>query len=76
MEGFDLLGTVEAVLMYGTVVIGAASLMVQGIKLITDVTPSQKDDLFVDGIQKYLVKIVSVLDKIALNQPKKDARTK
>lgn len=76
MEGLDIMGTVEAVITYTTVAVGAASIIVQGIKLITDVTPSKKDDEFVEGAQKWLVKIVSILDKLALNPSKKDARPK
>ena len=74
MEGFDLMSAVEMVITYGVVAVGAASVIVQGIKLVTDVTPSKKDDLFVEGVQKYLVKIVAILDKIDMNPSKKDAR--
>lgn len=76
MEGIDIMTTVETVITYVTVAVGSASIIVQGIKLITDVTPSKKDDEFIEGAQKWLVKIVSILDKLALNPSKKDARPK
>lgn len=71
---FDIASTIEAVLLYGTAAIGAASLIVQGLKKIAKVTPSQKDDLILGKVEAFLVKVVSVMDRVALNPSKDDAR--
>ncbi len=55
-------------------VVGAASLIVQGIAKITKVTPSTKDDEIVGKVELLLSRVQRFLDKLALNLPADKAR--
>ena len=55
-------------------VIGAASLIVQGIAMITKLTPSTKDDEIVGKVAAAIVRVQKILDKLALNLPAAKAR--
>lgn len=55
-------------------VIGAASLIVQGIGMITAIAPSTKDDEIVGKVSAAIVRVQRILDKLALNLPADKAR--
>lgn len=61
---------------YATAIIGAASLLVAAAEKIAGITPSTKDDYYVGKAKKFLGSITAVLDKIALNPAKHNAREK
>lgn len=70
----SILLTLSALVVTATSVVGAASLIVQGIAKITAITPSTKDDEVVGKVQKALQVTSIVLDKVALNLPATTAR--
>lgn len=70
----SILLTLSALVVTATSVVGAASLIVQGIAKITAITPSTKDDEIVGKVQKALQVTSVVLDKVALNLPATTAR--
>ena len=70
----SILLTLSTLVVTATSVVGAASLIVQGIAKITAITPSPKDDEVVGKVQKALQVTSVVLDKVALNLPATTAR--
>ena len=70
----SILLTMSALVVTATSVVGAASIIVQGIAKITAITPSTKDDEIVGKVQKVLQVTSIVLDKVALNLPGSQAR--
>lgn len=70
----SILLTLSTLVVTATSVVGAASLIVQGIAKITAITPSTKDDEVVGKVQKALQVTSIVLDKVALNLPATTAR--
>lgn len=70
----SILLTLSALVVTATSVVGAASIIVQGIAKITAITPSTKDDEVVGKVQKALQVTSTVLDKVALNLPATTAR--
>lgn len=70
----SILLTLSALVVTATSVVGAASIIVQGIAKITAITPSTKDDVVVGKVQKALQVTSTVLDKVALNLPATTAR--
>ncbi|MGY3876336.1 hypothetical protein ACW5WK_02640 [Aeromonas enteropelogenes] len=55
-------------------VVGAASLIVQGLAQIAAVTPSTRDDEIIGKVQGFLTWLAKILDKVALNLPADKAR--
>ncbi|BEE05623.1 MULTISPECIES: hypothetical protein [Aeromonas] len=55
-------------------VVGGASLVVQGLAKIAAVTPSTRDDEIIGKVDAFLVGLIKVLDKLALNLPADKAR--
>ncbi|RQM78862.1 hypothetical protein EHZ47_01855 [Aeromonas jandaei] len=55
-------------------VVGAASLIVQGLAQIAAVTPSTRDDEIIGKVQGFLTGLAKILDKVALNLPADKAR--
>lgn len=55
-------------------VVGAASLIVQGLAQIAAVTPSTRDDEIISKVQGFLTGMAKILDKVALNLPADKAR--
>ena len=55
-------------------VVGAASMIVQGLAQIAAITPSTRDDEVIGKVQAFLVGLTKVLDKLALNLPADKAR--
>lgn len=55
-------------------VVGAASLIVQGLAQIAAVTPSTRDDEIIGKVQGFLTGLTKILDKVALNLPADKAR--
>ncbi len=55
-------------------VVGGASLVVQGLAKIAAVTPSTRDDEIIGKLDAFLVGLIKVLDKLALNLPADKAR--
>ena len=55
-------------------VVGGASLVVQGLAKIAAVTPSTRDDEIIGKVDAFLVGLIKVLDKLALNLPAEKAR--
>lgn len=72
----DLITTIEVVLLYGAAIIGAASLIVKGLKKVAVLTPTKTDDKYVGIAEKFLDKAIAVLDRVALNPDKDSARPK
>jgi hypothetical protein len=64
------LNTALALLQNLTVIVGAASMIVQGIAMITGITASTADDEVVSKVQKGLVKAQKILNGVALNEVK------
>lgn len=65
---------VTSVVIYGAAIIGAASLILQGIAAITKITPSTRDDEIVSRVQEAVLGLQRVLDRIAMNPPADKAR--
>lgn len=61
-------------LMLLSTVIGGASALTKIITLITRITPNTKDDAFASKVEKSVSKVVSILDKVALNPTDQEAR--
>ncbi|MGN5044141.1 hypothetical protein [Aeromonas sp. 3P] len=55
-------------------VVGGASMVVQGLAKIAAVTPSTRDDEIIGKVDAFLVGLIKVLDKLALNLPADKAR--
>ncbi|MFM4768365.1 hypothetical protein ACET82_10345 [Aeromonas veronii] len=55
-------------------VVGGASLVVQGLAKIAAVTPSTRDDEIIGKVDAFLVGLIKVLDKLAMNLPADKAR--
>ena len=55
-------------------VVGAASMIVQGLAQIAAITPSTRDDEVIGKVQGFLTSLVKILDKVALNLPADKAR--
>lgn len=72
----EFLGYIDDIILWVTAAIGAASLIVKGLQLIANVTPSQKDNQWLSEAQKVIVKIQAILDRIALNPDNTEARKK
>ena len=60
--------------LYGTAVVGGASLILQGVAAITKITPSTRDDEIVSKAQAVIVKLQRILDRVALNPAASKAR--
>lgn|GEM_PF-1810159 len=59
---------------YALAVVGGASLIVQGLARIARLTPSRRDDYYLEGAAKFFAWLTAVLDKVALNLPASKAR--
>lgn len=57
-----------------TTVVGAASIIVAALIKVAKLTPSSKDDEWLSGAESFLASIISLLDKLALNPNKEQAR--
>ncbi|MGL4756891.1 MAG: hypothetical protein ACRCXB_31470 [Aeromonadaceae bacterium] len=55
-------------------VVGGSSLVVQGLAKIAAVTPSTRDDEIIGKVDAFLVGLIKVLDKLAMNLPADKAR--
>lgn len=55
-------------------VIGGASVIVQGLAQLAALTPSTKDDEVIGKVQTFLLGLIKILDKLALNLPADKAR--
>ena len=55
-------------------VVGAASLIVQGLAQLAAITPSTRDDEVIGKVQGFLTWLAKILDKVALNLPADKAR--
>ncbi|AUY11156.1 hypothetical protein [Aeromonas sp. ASNIH2] len=55
-------------------VVGAASMIVQGLAQLAAITPSTRDDEIIGKVQGFLTSLVKILDKVALNLPADKAR--
>ncbi|MDM5134056.1 hypothetical protein OB953_00320 [Aeromonas salmonicida] len=55
-------------------VVGAASMIVQGLAQIAAITPSTRDDEIIGKVQAFLAGLSKILDKVALNLPANKAR--
>ena len=69
-----LLGTVGVYIGYAATTVGAASIILQGIALVTGVTPSKRDDEFVNEGFRLIAKVQGWLDRLALNPTSDKAR--
>lgn len=59
---------------YIATIAGAASMIVMALEKIAGITPTTKDDYYVGKAKRALGKVTAVLDKIALNPNKRNAR--
>lgn len=55
-------------------VVGAASMIVQGLARLAAITPSTRDDEIIGKVQGFLTGLAKILDKVALNLPADKAR--
>ena len=55
-------------------VVGAASMIVQGLAQIAAITPSTRDDEIIGKVLAFLAGLAKILDKVALNLPADKAR--
>ena len=55
-------------------VVGGASMVVQGLAKIAAVTPSTRDVEIIGKVDAFLVGLIKVLDKLAMNLPADKAR--
>jgi hypothetical protein len=67
MEELELFAKLVVWLEVLATVVGGASIMFKGIEVITKVTPSDKDDIFVGKMIKGIAWLQTFLDKLALN---------
>lgn len=57
-----------------TTIVGAASIIVAALIKVAKLTPSDKDDAWLSGAERFLANIIALLDKLALNPNKEQAR--
>jgi hypothetical protein len=69
-----LLGSFGVYIGYAVTGVGAASLLLQGIAAITGITPSTKDDEYVNQAYRAVVKLQRWLDRLAFNPSADKAR--
>lgn len=55
-------------------VTGASSYIVQGLEKLTKLTPTEKDDILLGKVKRGLAFLIALLDRIALNPDKDNAR--
>ena len=70
----DFIANIGLYLMYLSSVVGAASIILQGISKITDITPSKKDDEYVTKAKKAVGVLVTILDRVSLQLPADKSR--
>lgn len=71
-----LLGSAGVYVGYALTGVGAASVLLQGIALITGVTPSKRDDEYVNQAFRVIARVQGWLDRLALNPTSDKARRK
>lgn len=71
-----LLGSAGVYLGYAVTGVGAASLLLQGIAKLTGITPSTRDDEYVNEAFRAVVKVQRWLDRLAFNPSADKARRK
>jgi len=69
-----LLGSAGVYIGYAVTAVGAASLLLQGIAAVTGITPSTRDDEYVNQAYRAVVKVQKWLDRLAFNPPSDKAR--
>lgn len=69
-----LLGSAGVYIGYVVTGVGAASLILQGIAFLTGITPSTRDDEYINQAYRAVVKVQKWLDRLALNPPAHKAR--
>lgn len=57
-----------------TTIVGAASIIVAALIKVAKLTPSDKDDQWLSGAERFLASVIALLDKLALNPDKNKAR--
>lgn len=55
-------------------VVGAASTIFIALEKVADVTPTDKDNLYIGRIRRFLAKVLAILDRLALNPDARGAR--
>jgi len=70
----DMISIVSSVTITIPAIVGAASIIVQGIAALTKITPSTKDDEVVGRVAAGIAKVQRYLDVLALNLPANKAR--
>lgn len=71
---FGVEPSIEAMAVAVTGLIGSASAACQLLVNLTKVTPTTRDDEFVSGAKVYLAYLLEVLDMLAFNLPKEQAK--
>lgn len=71
----QLLQHIDTILITAAAVVGAASMILAGLRKIADITPSTVDDEWLNKAEKALALVVKLLDRLALN-PDADAARK
>lgn len=74
MEMQSILDFIMNLILLLTSIVGGASLIVEGLKQIAKVTPTEKDDAYLDKAGKFLNRVTVFLDKLALNPDQSKAR--
>jgi len=70
----ELLLLFKSVTLTASAIVGGASMIVKGIGKITKITPSKKDDIAITGLEIGIQRLQGLLDYVALNPNRKDAR--
>jgi hypothetical protein len=74
MEVQSIIDFVINIIVILSAVVGGASIIVEGLKKIAKITPTEKDDVFLGKAEKVLNGITVFLDKLALNPDQTKAR--
>jgi hypothetical protein len=69
-----LLQSIVAAFATLAVVVGVASTIVAALEKIADITPTDKDNIAIGKLRRWLAWLVAVLDRLALNPDEKRAR--
>lgn len=70
----ELIDKLTLLLQVLVTVVGAASMILAGLRQIANITPNTMDDVWVGKAERFIARIVAVLDRLALNPDKTAAR--
>ncbi len=70
----QLIDKIAVIIEMALVIVGAASLILAGLRKIANITPTTTDDIWVSKAEAFIAGAVKFLDRLAMNPDKTAAR--